>query len=84
MKVGDLVRSVDGTCESGHWCGCWFCSHNSSRVGVIVKRWPRDRDPLAVIAPKASVHHDGYWSILFDAGEKSLYGSELEVINESR
>lgn len=82
MKIGDLVMSVDSTCRSGHRCGCWFCSNNSSRIGMIVRKHKKDSGPLTVIMP-----HDppgGYWSVLFDAGEKSLYGQEMKVISESR
>lgn len=86
MKVGDLVHVVDldDTCYSGHWCGCWFCSQNSSRTGVIIKKISPDGDPLGTIAPGASIKFKGYWSVLFDVGEWRCYGSELEVINESR
>jgi hypothetical protein len=81
MKVGDLVRSVDNTCEDGHWCGCWFCSNNSSRLGIIIKKLSPRRDPLGTIAPTAAAKFDGYWSVLFDAGVWRLYGLEMEVVS---
>ena len=84
MKVGDLVKVDDNACEGGHVCGCWFCSNDSSRVGVIVTRLGKTRDPLGTIAPEAASFHGGYWSVLFDAGEWRLYGKEMEVISEIR
>ena len=81
MKVGDLVRAVDKTCEMGHWCGCWFCSNNSSRIGMIIKKNGKDSGPITVVA-----RHDppgGYWTVLFDVGEWRLYGQEMEVISEA-
>ena len=82
MKVGDLVMAGTDTCESGHQCGCWFCSNGSSRIGMIVRKHKKDSGPLTVVA-----RHDppgGYWSVLFDAGECNLYGLEMKVISESR
>jgi len=81
VKEGDLViYTSDDTCHSGEWCGCWFCSNNSTRLGIILERLGPSRhyrsDPISF--PK----FNGYWSVLFDIGEWRLYGNELEVINE--
>ena len=80
MKVGDLVRvKGDDTCYSGEWCGCWFCTHNSTRIGLVIKKHGIDTGPLTVVAA-----HDppgGYWTVLFDVGEWRQYGLELEVLN---
>ena len=84
MKVGDLVRCVDGTCESGHWCGCWFCSHNSSRIGVITRKLGQQAGPLTAVFEEVPSTAGGYWSVLFDAGEWRLYSKEMEILNESR
>ena len=94
MKVGDLVKvneapdgcdpTCAGTLPGNDECGCWFCSHNSTRMGIIVKKLGPRRDPLGTIAPHAAPAFGGYWSVLFDAGEWRLYGKELEVISESR
>ncbi len=82
MKVGDLVEVRGDTCESGHQCGCWFCSNNSSRVGVIIKKHRPARSPLENLATNSSEAAGGYWTVLFNAGDCWLYGTELEVINE--
>ena len=76
MKVGDLIHAIDldDTCYSGRWCGCWFCSQNSNRVGLIVKNLSGVREHKFA----------GYWSVLFDVGLWRCYGSEMEVISESR
>ena len=86
MKVGDLVHAIDDnqSCYSGHWCGCWFCSNNSSRIGVVIKKLGPRRDPMGNVAPPAAKKWGGYWTVMFDAGEWRLYGKEVEVINEGR
>jgi hypothetical protein len=73
VKVGDLVKVADSACEGGHGCGCWFCFHQSSRIGVVLKH----------LNKKVVKHSKGYWSVMFDVGEWRLYGSEMEIINES-
>ena len=83
MKIGDLIKVVDDTCENGHWCGCWFCSHNSSRIGVIIKKHGKSTGPLTAVFEEVPTSVGGYWSVLFDAGEWRLYGKEMEVIGES-
>ena len=84
MKVGDLVRvSVcDDGIDPGDECGCWFCSNDSNRTGIIIRR--QGSDPLEDLAPTAKAFHGGYWSVMFDVGEWRLYGTEMEVISESR
>jgi len=91
VKVGDLVRvpkcdnddpTCEGTLPGNTECGCWFCSNDSSGIGMITKRMGGATDPLATIAPDACVKHGGYWSVLFDVGEWRLYGKEMEIINE--
>ena len=85
MKVGDLIKLIDDsdTCYSGHWCGCWFCTNNSSRIGVVIKRLGPSL-AQGHFAPSAARKWGGYWAVMFDAGEWRLYGAEAEVINESR
>ena len=70
MKVGDLVSVLEFACEGGHGCGCWFCYHNSSKVGIALEKLSEGIG-------------NSYWRILFDAGEWRLYSKELEVINET-
>ena len=82
MKVGDLVKVVDSTCENGHWCGCWFCSNNSSRIGVIVRKHGVNKGPLTAVYEEVPSSTGGYWSVLFNAGEWRLYGKEMKLINE--
>ena len=86
MKVGDLVRAIEDTdaCWTGKWCGCWFCSNNSTRIGVVIKKLGVRRDPMGNISPPSAKRWGGYWSVLFDVGVWRLYGKELETINESR
>ena len=69
MKVGDLASVLDDTCENGHWCSCWFCYHNSTRMGIILEKLSCGQDGT------------GYWDILFDAGAWRLHGSEIKIIN---
>jgi hypothetical protein len=74
MKVGDLIKAVDSHCDNAPWCSCFFCAHESSRIGIVIER-----------LNEANVNHSaGYWEIMFDVGEWRLYGSEAEVISESR
>ena len=35
MKVGDLVK-VSACFEGKLHCECFFCAHNSNRVGIVV------------------------------------------------
>ena len=72
MKAGDLIRAVDSHCNYDPNCFCFFCAHESSRIGLVIER-----------LNEANVNHSaGYWEVLFDVGEWRLYGSEAEVINE--
>mgnify|MGYP003628007360 CR=1 FL=1 len=75
MKVGDLiVANGSSHCRQEDDCFCFFCTHESSRIGVVIER-----------LNEANVNHSaGYWEIMFDVGEWRLYGSEAEVISESR
>ena len=81
MKVGDLVRvlDLDNTCtpnrEGTGYCGCWFCSSKSTRQGIIIKR---------LSAGVGIGSEKGYWSVVFDAGEWRVYGTEMELVSESR
>lgn len=70
MKVGDLIYAVDNHCTSDESCWCFFCAHQSSRVGIVVER-----------LNETGVNHSaGYWSVMFDVGDWRLYGCEMEVI----
>ena len=74
MKIGDLIRAIDPHCHGGPDCFCFFCSHDSNRIGIVLER-----------LNETNVNHSaGYWEILFDVGEWRLYGVEAEVISESR
>ena len=74
MKVGDLIKAVDSHCDNSPSCFCFFCAHESSRIGVVIER-----------LNEANVNHSlGYWEIMFDVGMWRLYGSEAEVISEGR
>ena len=72
MRPGDLVK-VKRDCERlpfGLGCQCFFCSHDSNRIGLIVARAESPADDL--------------WTVLFDAGEWDVAEYEIVVINESR
>jgi len=71
VKVGDLVKAKDCYGPGGGFilCECFFCNHNSSRVGVVVE--------VAIAAPS-------FWHVQFDCGRWELHKDEVEVINESR
>ena len=74
MQVGDLIRAVDSHCDNDPSCFCFFCAHESNRVGRVIERLNEE-----------GVHHSaGYWEIMFDVGEWRLYGVEAEVISASR
>ena len=72
MKVGDLIKVT--SCEGGHGCGCFFCYNESTGIGIV----------LTHLNEEGVKHSDGYWSAIFDVGEWRIYGTEAEVINESR
>ena len=75
MKVGDLIKAVGSdSCSNDPDCFCFFCAHESNRVGIVIER----------LNEKGVNHSAGYWSIMFDVGEWRLYGAEAEVISESR
>ena len=84
MKVGDLIRVSQSVGMYSHCpassdfkkeeCGCWFCCNDSNGIGIVVDRLSEEE-----------VHHsNGYWVVMFDAGEWRLYGREMEVICENR
>ena len=80
MKAGDLIKVVGGMSPSGETrtcpedCFCFFCAHNSSRIGIVIER----------LNEEGVKHSSGYWSVMFDVGEWRVYGTEAEVISESR
>jgi len=76
MKVGDLVKISNDTCDGGHGCGCWFCYNSSNGLGMVLKCLKSDGGHVRGTG--------GYWSIMFDVGEWRLYGSEIEVISMGR
>ena len=82
MKVGDLIRVKECLTITGNKpikdCGCFLCSQNSSRVGLVL---------FENILPKTL--DATCWSVLFDVGPWSVYQSDIdegdvEIINESR
>ena len=68
MKVGDLVKVKK--CSDVIDCGCFFCYHKSSRIGLVT----------------SCVNHNVpfCWVVEFDCGEWELSEAEGEVINEAR
>ena len=82
MKVGDLIKISECRTITGNKpikkCGCFLCSQNSSRVGLVTSESivPKTLDVL-------------FWEVLFDAGQWTIYQSDIdegdvEIINESR
>ena len=81
MKVGDLVEA-NGLCEGDpgvriddETCFCWFCCNDSSRIGIIIDSLKSD--PLATLNPTTIKKAGGFWRVMFDKGERKLYGSEM-------
>ena len=73
MKVGNLIRRTDSTCDDDDYCWCFFCHHQSSGIGLVLER-----------LNEATVQHSaGYWAVMFEVGEWRLYGCEMETIGES-
>ena len=72
MKVGDLLKVR--ICFEGEFdCDCFFCAHNSNRVGLVLAR----------------TGIDAGWNVLFDCGEWEVFDSDfkhgnVEVISEHR
>ena len=78
MKPGDLVK-IKHDCDKlpfGIGCHCFFCSHNSNRIGLVLTR-------VGGIADDGGIS-DELWTVLFDAGEWDVAEYEIEVLNESR
>ena len=84
MKVGDLIK-VSGCRRqkiTGR-CPCFFCGHQSSRLGIVIKH-----------VRGLNVHGQGeqWWHVQFDCGEWFVscrdialgHKGDIEVINESR
>ena len=79
MKVGDLVK-VSLCFEGKLDCECFFCEHDSNRVGLVIA----DQQ----MSPDQSGFRSG-WQVLFDCGEWEIFPSDLEsgdveVINGDR
>ena len=75
MKPGDLIKVIsDPQCKPKTDCFCFFCAHESSRIGLVIER----------LNEEGVNHSAGYWEIMFDVGECTLYGVVAEVINEIR
>ena len=81
MKVGDLIRIKECLTITGNKpiqkCGCFLCSQDSSRVGLVMSRKivPKTLDAI-------------FWEVLFDVGQWSIHQSDIdegdvEIINES-
>jgi hypothetical protein len=68
MKIGDLVTVKKCTDISD--CGCFFCHHKSSRIGLV--------------SSEADDNPPWRWVVEFDCGEWELSSTECEVISESR
>jgi len=68
VKVGDLVKV--GPCFEGKLdCECFFCEHDSNRVGIVMED------------DRMSAAEEGYrcgWWVLFDCGEWEIFPSDLE------
>ena len=82
MKVGDLIKINECLTITGNKpikkCGCFLCSQNSSRIGLVVSE--------SIIPKTLDVP---CWEVLFDVGQWNMYQSDIdegdvEVINESR
>jgi len=72
MQAGDLVK-VKRDCARlpfGIGCHCFWCRHDSNRIGLILTR--------------AGGMEDELWTVLFDAGEWDVAEGEIEVLNENR
>ena len=74
MKVGDLLK-VRICFEGKLHCDCFFCEHNSNRVGLVLAR--TYQGPAL----------DAGWNVLFDCGEWEVFDSDfkhgnVEVISE--
>jgi len=67
MKVGDLVKAQPCP-KAARDCGCFFCHHKSSRIGLITGT-RADNAPWN-------------WIIEFDCGEWEMSTAECEVISE--
>ena len=70
VKVGDLLK-VRACFEGKLHCDCFFCAHNSNRVGLVLAR----------------TGIDAAWNVLFDCGEWEVFASDfkhgnVEVISE--
>lgn len=83
MKVGDLIKIRECLTITGNKpikkCGCFLCSQNSSRVGLVTSE---------KIVPSKNINLP-YWEVIFDVGPWDIYQSDIdegdvEVINESR
>ena len=82
MKVGDLIRVKECLTITGNKpikdCGCFLCSQNSSRVGLVTSE--------KIVKKTLDVP---YWEVLLDVGQWTMYQSDIdegdvEIINESR
>ena len=78
MKTGDLIKVR--SCFGGQFdCDCFFCSHKSNRIGIVMGRCDLE-DP-----------DDGFtlgWDVLFDCGSWEIFLSDIksgdvEVISEA-
>ena len=82
MKVGDVIKVNVCTTLSGKRpikkCGCFLCSQDSNRIGLVVSE--------SVVA---KVIDAPFWEVLFDVGLWNMYQSDVdagdvEVISEGR
>jgi len=71
VKVGDLVKVEEcrGNQDGFILCECFFCNHNSNRIGVVIE----DTGAAGCL-----------WLVQFDCGGWRVYRDEVEVINETR
>jgi len=87
VKTGDLIKIRECFPEQErHWdrdsCDCFFCNHESSRVGVVMEYHTHE------ITDDDEVENE-HWDVLFDCGIWQVYLSdiasgEVRVVSESR
>lgn len=72
MKVGDLIKVVDCPADESSFykCGCFFCIHNSNRIGIIKK------------IRKSKTSAAKAYTAQFDIGEWIVFEEEIELISD--
>ena len=67
MRVGDLVKVVPCSRDKVE-CECFFCAHDSNRVGLVLAEQH--------ISPDQSGFRSG-WQVLFDCGKWEVFPSDV-------